>query len=103
MQLVTLMVLLMLAGNPNFAQIKPLICQFGGEEAEKTLQQAEELSQMLTVVSGLTSPPAIQTAEESPAPDPVPVPVTGAHPLDPISAIADERILTALSQYICMG
>lgn len=115
MQLIVLLAMLMFAGNKNYAQIKPIIEEFGGEEARCALQQAEELSQMISTVQAITSPPP--KAEPCPdhndhfdrpdCPDDNAVSeqprVESCHPLDPIKPIADERTLAALSQYIALG
>ncbi|MGN1060560.1 MAG: hypothetical protein ACI4QN_02395, partial [Candidatus Coproplasma sp.] len=99
MQLLILAAMLMLAGNGGFAQIKPLIEEFGGEEAKTALKQAEELSQIISTVQAVTSPPP-QKEENAVQPE---RPVKFCRPLDPIKSIADERTLAALSKYIAVG
>ncbi|MGN0806108.1 MAG: hypothetical protein ACI4MC_03640 [Candidatus Coproplasma sp.] len=99
MQLFILVAMLMLVGQNGFAQIKPLIEEFGGEEAKSAIKQAEELSQIISTVQAVTSQP-IKSEEEVVQTD---KPVICRRPLDPIKSVADERTLSALSKFIALG
>ena len=107
MQLFILVAMLMLAGQNNFAQIKPIIEEFGGEEVKSAVKQAEELSEIISAVQTISTP--LGTGQEvkgsgweekikSDNPPKAP-----SYPLDPIKPIADSRTLSALSRYIALG
>ena len=117
MQLVMLIAMLMLVGQSNFTQLKPLIEEFGGEEGKKAIEQAEELNQIISTVKTLTAPQSgveqPQSAGEQPQsvaqtpsqnlPNDEVQPIQTSHPLDPIKDIADNRTLTAFATYIALG
>ena len=111
MQLAILVAILMLVGQNNFAQIKPLIEEFGGEEAKSAIKQAEELNQIISTVKTLTAPQSSGDGQPSdkdmPSGDSQPVRAEQTekiyHPLDPVKNIADEKILSALSRYVALG
>lgn len=116
MQLAILMVMLMLIGQNNFSQIKPIIEQFGGDEGKKAIEQAEELNQIISTVKTLTAQqsecgeqPQKERGEQPSKEDgeqPSKIeeqPIQTSHPLDPIRNIADNRTLTAFSTYIALG
>ena len=110
MQLVMLIAMLMLVGQSNFTQLKPLIEEFGGEEGKKAIEQAEELNQIISTVKTLTAPQSgvehpqsdAQTPSQNLPKDEV-QPIQTSHPLDPIKDIADNRTLTAFATYIALG
>lgn len=110
MQLAILVAILMLVGQNNFAQIKPLIEEFGGEEGKKAIEQAEELNQIISTVKTLTAPQSAgeqpQSVAQTPSqnlPKDEVQPIQTSHPLDPIKDIADNRTLTAFATYIALG
>ena len=115
MQLAILMVMLMLIGQNNFSQIKPIIEQFGGDEGKKAIEQAEELNQIITTVKTLTAPQSggeqpqkereeqLSKEDSEQPPKTEEQPIQTSHPLDPIRNIADNRTLTAFSTYIALG
>lgn len=105
MQLVLIFLAASLLCGKSFAQIKPVLQQFGGEEAASALQRAEELSDMLSaVVSTQTVGNDFSGANAAEAQ----VEENGfvgerVAPLCPIAPIADERILSALSRFVATG
>ncbi|MGN1372529.1 MAG: hypothetical protein ACI4VK_00610 [Candidatus Coproplasma sp.] len=114
MQLVILLAVLFLSGQKNFSQIKPLIEEFGGEEAKSAIKQAEELNQLISTVQTFASPQGEgnqptgggetsgqPTGKEQPLS--AEQPVQTRHPLDPIKNVADERTLSAFSTLIALG
>ncbi len=58
MQLLIILALLLYGGKGNaqnlISEVKPVLETFGGEEIKEALKSAEEISQMLTAVRGLT-------------------------------------------------
>lgn len=110
MQLAILIAMLMLVGQSNFTQIKPIIEQLGGEEAKSAIKQAEELKQIISAVQTFASP---QTGGEQPSESERPSSenqplkteqtAINSHPLDPVKGIADDKILSALSRYVALG
>ncbi|MGN0824182.1 MAG: hypothetical protein ACI4MB_03835 [Candidatus Coproplasma sp.] len=100
MQLLILVAMLMLAGQNGFAQIKPIIEEFGGEEVKSAVKQAEELSQIISAVQTISTAPDKGQEEKAECETP---PKSSNYPLDPIKPIADERTLNALSKYIALG
>lgn len=102
MQLLIILALLLFGGKSSqnmLEEVKPVLENLvGGEEIKEVLKSAEEISSVLSAVSGLASgaggfaqnPPQPQYAQNSPI----------AFPLKPISAIADRDISYSLSRYI---
>lgn len=113
MQLLALVLILMLAGKGGgMEQLKPIIEEFGGEEAASAFKQAEELSEVINAVQSLAQAvPAGGGGEKSVAGGEEEAAaggdgigdVGGGFPLSPVSAIADERITYCLSRYIALG
>lgn len=57
MQLLVILFLLLSGGNGNtLKEIKPLIQDFGDEDASKAISEAEELSNVITAVRTLSAP-----------------------------------------------
>lgn len=58
MQLLIILALLLYGGKGNaqnlISEVKPVLETFGGEEIKEALKSAEEISQMLSAVRGLT-------------------------------------------------
>ena len=102
MQLFIILALLLFGGKGGaqniLSEVKPVLESIGGEEMEKALKSAEEISSVLAAVQGLAKPvqsgfaDAVKTVEVSPQPD--------FFPLAPIASIADKDITYSLSQYI---
>lgn len=96
MQLVLLLLLLM-SGGTAFNEVKPLISLAGGDFADM-LEEAEELTQLVTALSGAKSAPAPASGSDSP-----PEFQSQSFPLAPISRVADEPITRSLARYISTG
>lgn len=99
MQLALIFLVACLFGGKSFEQIKAVVEQFGGEEVQTALKQAEEFSSMLSGVLPLSqtnNTPTPPVEENLPKKD-------NLTPLAPINGIANEQILCALSRYVAMG
>ncbi|MGN0812225.1 MAG: hypothetical protein ACI4MQ_01790 [Candidatus Coproplasma sp.] len=111
MQLAILIAILLLSGQNSFSQIKPIIEEFGGEEAKSAIKQAEELNQIISAVQTLASSQADsgEQPQDSERQSSDSQPITAeqteknSHPLDPVKSIADDKILSALSRYVALG
>ncbi|MGN1104540.1 MAG: hypothetical protein ACI4QI_06665 [Candidatus Coproplasma sp.] len=102
MQLAILLAVLLMAGQNNFTQIKPLIEELGGEEGKQAIKQAEELNQLIATVRTFTEPK--ESGDRSDInPQNTEVHAAELHPLDPVKGIADDKILSALSRYVALG
>lgn len=98
MQLLIILALLLYGGGNAknmLSEVKPVLESIGGEEMQKALQSAEEISQVLSAVQSFTGVTGTPTATEE-APKTCPA----TFPLAPISAIADRDITYALNKYI---
>lgn len=104
MQLFIILALLLYGGKSGaqnlLSEVKPMLESFGGEEVQKALKSAEEISQVLSAVQAFA--PQTQPQDEKPrhtsgstASSPA-----IAFPLSPISDIADREITYSLSKYI---
>ncbi|MBD5583905.1 MAG: hypothetical protein HDQ88_02400 [Clostridia bacterium] len=105
MQLLIILAMLLYGGKSNpqalLKEVKPVLETFGGEEIKEALKSAEELSDMLSAVRGLTGATAEEeestfTQHASPSPNNPAI----AFPLAPISTVADKDITYCLSKYI---
>lgn len=98
MQLLVLALMLMLSGkNANIKDLKPIIEELGGGEAVNAVKQAEELSNIIAALRGVSAKPDCQSGA------PVEECAGDGYPLAPIANIADERITYCLSRYIALG
>lgn len=97
MQLLILLALLLYGGRQGagnvLSEVKPVLESLGGEEMQKALKSAEEISSVLTAVQAMTRPQSSSAPSET-------VNETVNFPLAPISAIADKDITYSLSKYI---
>lgn len=94
MQLLILLALMLLGGNKGagniLEEVKPVLESFGGEDIQKALKSAEELSSVLSAVQAAAAPSApAQSAVQTYEP----------FPLAPVSKIADRDITYSLSRY----
>lgn len=100
MQLLIILALLLYGGKSGaqniLNEVKPMLENFGGEEVQKALKSAEEISQVLNVVQGFTG--AFGSPPQPKGEDEVNTPI--GFPLSPISKIADKDITYSLSQYV---
>ena len=111
MQLLLILALLMYGGKNGstnvLEEVKPVLETFGGEEIKEALKSAEEISQVLTAVRGLTggfTEPQAEKEEyfahtagataESASQN------SSGFPLAPISNIANRDITYSLSQFV---
>lgn len=100
MQLLIILALLLMGGKSGagklLEEVKPVLESFGGEEIQKALKSAEEISSVIS---------AVQSVQSASVPD-VPVSFSSdgeknvSFPLAPVSAIADKDITYSLSRYI---
>lgn len=103
MQLIVLLLALMLGGKGgNMSELKPVLESLGGEDLCKTLNQAEQLSGMLTAVKSFAGSRKQEGIKVKPEFCNGCGPQDG-YPLSPIAGIADERITYCLSRYIALG
>lgn len=96
MQLLIILALLLYSGGNArnvLSEVKPVLESIGGEEMQKAIKSAEEISQVLSAVqsfSGLKGDTAHTEEKQNPT----------SFPLAPISAIADKEITYSLNKYI---
>ena len=96
MQLLIILALLLYGGGNAknmLNEVKPVLETIGGEDMQKALKSAEEISEVLSAVQSFSGfkglPP--KNAES---------PKNAEFPLAPISAIADREITYSLNKYI---
>lgn len=100
MQLLVLALLLLASGNNgNMRQMQPIFQSLGGEAAE-AFEKAEELTQMISAVQSLTGGLNVNAQGGGDCPDLSPIKNCEGYPLQPISAIADERITYCMTKYL---
>lgn len=97
MQLLIILALILYGGGNAknmLNEVKPVLETIGGEDMQKALKSAEEISEVLSAVQSFsafkqTVPKNEYTPENS-----------DSFPLAPISAIADREITYSLNKYI---
>ncbi|MDE7439908.1 MAG: hypothetical protein K2N23_05340 [Clostridia bacterium] len=98
MQLFIILALLLYGGGNAknmLSEVKPVLESIGGEEMQRALKSAEEISEVLSLVKPFAGgQPQPHTAAQVPKSDDY------AFPLAPISAIADKEITYSLNRYI---
>ena len=97
MQLLIILALLLYgSGNAKnmLNEVKPVLESIGGEEMQKALKSAEEISQVLSAVQSFSGG-LKDTPPKTDIPDP-----PASFPLAPIAAIADREITYSLNRYI---
>ena len=98
MQLLIILALLLYGGGNAknmLSEVKPVLESIGGEDMQKALRSAEEISQVLSLVKPFAgAQPQTNTASNTPKSEEY------AYPLAPISAIADKEITYSLNKYI---
>ena len=100
MQLLIILALLLYGGKGNaqnlLAEVKPVLESIGGEDMQKALQSAEEISSVLSAVQtfGNMATQPVQSNQGEPA---------QGFPLAPVSAIADRDITYGLSKYFAQN
>ena len=97
MQLLIILALLLYGGGNAknmLNEVKPVLESIGGEDMQKALKSAEEISEVLSAVQSFSgfkgTPPKNTDVTPNPA----------EFPLAPISAIADREITYSLNKYI---
>ena len=97
MQLLIILALILYGGGNArnmLSEVKPVLETIGGEEMQKALKSAEEISEVLSAVQSFSGFKGSQ-------PKVVDVPQNNAEfPLAPISSIADREITYSLNKYI---
>ena len=98
MQLLIILALILYGGGNAknmLNEVKPVLESIGGEEMQKALKSAEEISQVLSAVQSFSG--GFKGAQPK-SPD---IPQNNdTFPLAPISAIADREITYSLNKYI---
>lgn len=109
MQLFIILALLLYGGKSNaqslLKEVKPVLETIGGEEMKSALKSAEEISEVISAVQGITSamqPPRTEGFAAQPSSGEQFVPAQPAinFPLAPVANIADRDITYSLSKYI---
>ena len=97
MQLLIILALLLYGGGNArnmLSEVKPVLESIGGEDMQRALKSAEEISQVLSAVQSFSgfkgAAPKNTESTQSPA----------EFPLAPIAAIADKEITYSLNKYI---
>lgn len=96
MQLLIILALLLYGGGNArnmLSEVKPVLESIGGEDMQKALKSAEEISNVLSAVQSFSGFKGTPQSVESPK-------NTAEFPLAPISAIADKEITYSLNKYI---
>lgn len=100
MQLLIILALLLYGGgnaNKMLSEVRPVLESIGGEDMQKALKSAEEISQVLSLVQPFTSAKNVSPKEDTVKTNP------SDFPLAPISSIADREITYSLSKYIAQA
>lgn len=98
MQLLIILALLLYGGGNArnlLSEVKPVLESIGGEEMQNALKSAEEISQVLSLVSPLAGMNAAPSKPEDGQSG-----NTSTYPLAPVAAIADREITYSLNKYI---
>lgn len=97
MQLLIILALLLYGGgnaNKMLSEVKPVLESIGGEEMQKALKSAEEISSVLSAVQSFSG--AKQTQPQNFEERSCPL----SFPLEPVAAIADKEITYSLNKYL---
>lgn len=108
MQLLIILALLLYGGKGNaqnlISEVKPVLEQLGGEDMAKALKSAEEITEVLNAVQGVSSAMGggfANTRQNAEADFSSAYDANAVNfPLKPISGIADRDITYSLSKYI---
>ena len=98
MQLLIILALILYGGGNAknmLNEVKPVLESIGGEEMQRALKSAEEISEVLSAVQSFSG--GFKGTPHKPADIP---PNPDCFPLAPISAIADREITYSLNKYI---
>ena len=96
MQLLIILALLLYGGGNAknmLNEVKPVLETIGGEDMQKALKSAEEISEVLSAVQSFSGLKGITSKT-------VDIPDKNEFPLAPISSIADKEITYSLNKYI---
>lgn len=100
MQLLIILALLLYGGgnaNKMLSEVKPVLETIGGEDMQKALKSAEEISSVLSAVQafkGIPQQPYPQPQHNEEKSCPL------SFPLEPVAAIADKEITYSLNKYL---
>ena len=100
MQLAVLLLLMLMGGNANLKEVRPLLESID-KDAAGMLDKAEEIGAVVSAVRAMASAPA--PAENNGGHSASETAVSCGYPLAPVAPIADEGITYALSKYITLG
>ena len=98
MQLLIILALLLYGGGNAgnmLNEVKPVLETIGGENMQKALKSAEEISEVLSAVQSFSGGFKGAKSKSVDIPD-----APADYPLAPISAIADREITYSLNKYI---
>lgn len=99
MQLLIILALLLYGGgnaNRMLSEVKPVLETIGGEDMQKALKSAEEISSVLSAVQAFKGMP--QTGSQTQSYEEKSCPLS--FPLEPVAAIADKEITYSLNKYL---
>lgn len=99
MQLLIILALLLYGGgnaNKMLSEVKPVLETIGGEDMQKALKSAEEISSVLSAVQAFKGMPQSQPQTQSYEEKSCPL----SFPLEPVAAIADKEITYSLNKYL---
>ena len=97
MQLLIILALLLYGGGNAknmLNEVKPVLESIGGEDMQKAIKSAEEISEVLSAVQSFSGFKGIPHKTEEVPQNP------SDYPLAPISSIADREITYSLNKYI---
>ena len=100
MQLLIILVLLLYGGGNAkniLGEVKPVLESLGGEDMQKALKSAEEISEVLSVIQPIAGGLNTQNNFNKPQN------TQSEFPLAPVMEIADKEITYSLSQYIAQA
>ncbi len=95
MQLLIILALLLYGGsnaNNVLNEVKPVLESIGGEDMQKALKSAEEISTVLNAVKSFAGASKPQSEEARACPL--------SFPLEPVANIADKEITYSLNKYL---
>ena len=98
MQLLIILALILYGGGNAknvLNEVKPVLESIGGEDMQRALKSAEEISEVLSAVQAFSGGFKAAASKNEDIPQP-----HDSFPLAPISAIADREITYSLNKYI---
>ena len=104
MQLLIILALLMCGGRNNaqniLKEVKPVLETIGGEDVKAALKSAEEISEVLSAITGSSGGEGQPTADRGESFTTTRQSCATTFPLEPINNFVDRDISYSLSKYI---